>query len=109
MKNLKIQKKSKNILLLGGILLFILATNSFATATNLPWEGPLDKILKSLTGPVAKTVSILAVAAVGGMIAFGEMGSAIKKLLSVVFGITLIFAAATWVPSFFGFTGSALF
>lgn len=108
---MKTTKKStkRDLLPTVAILTVILAANAFGSATDLPWEGPLDKILKSLTGPVAKAVSILAVVGVGGMMAFGEMGSAIKKLLSVVLGIALIFAAATWVPTFFGFTGSALF
>ena len=41
--------------------------------------------------------------------AFGEAGSAMKRMLNIVFGISLVFAAVTWVPTFFGFTGSALF
>lgn len=101
--------KGKGKLILLSVFVILLSQTLLASGSDLPWEGPLDKILKSLTGPVAKTVAILAVVGVGGMMAFGEMGSAIKKLLSVVLGIALIFAAASWVPTFFGFTGSALF
>lgn len=89
--------------------MLILANISFASATDLPWEGPLDKLLKSFTGPVAKAVSIIAVVACGGMMAFGEAGSAMKRMLNIVFGISIVFAAVSWVPTFFGFTGSALF
>lgn len=104
----KFLKKNWQILLLLSVML-VLSSTSFASATDLPWEGPLDKLLKSFTGPVAKAVSIIAVVACGGMMAFGEAGSAMKRMLNIVFGISLVFAAVTWVPTFFGFTGSALF
>lgn len=97
----------KNKLLLLAVFL-ILATGAMASATNMPWEGPLDKLLKSLTGPVARTVIILALAGTGGTLAFGETPSAIKRMLQIVFGATIIFAAGSWGPTFFGFTGSAL-
>ena len=47
-------KKNKLLLL---TVFLILATGAMASATNMPWEVPLDKLLKSLTGPVARTVS----------------------------------------------------
>lgn len=98
-------KKNKLLLL---TVFLILATGTMASATNMPWEGPLDKLLKSLTGPVARTVIILALAGTGGTLAFGETPSAIKRMLQIVFGATIIFAAGSWGPTFFGFTGSAL-
>ena len=101
-------KKNWKLFLFVAIML-ILANISFASATDLPWEGPLDKLLKSFTGPVAKAVSIIAVVACGGMMAFGEAGSAMKRMLNIVFGISIVFAVVSWVPTFFGFTGSALF
>ena len=104
----KFLKKNWQILLLLSVML-VLSTTSFASATDLQWEGPLDKLLKSFTGPVAKAVSIIAVVACGGMMAFGEAGSAMKRMLNIVFGISIVFAAVSWVPTFFGFTGSALF
>ena len=60
-------KKNKLLLL---TVFLILATGAMASATNMPWEGPLDKLLKSLTGPVARTVIILALAGTGGTLAF---------------------------------------
>ena len=98
-------KKNKLLLL---TVFLILATGAMASATNMLWEGPLDKLLKSLTGPVARTVIILALAGTGGTLAFGETPSAIKRMLQIVFGATIIFAAGSWGPTFFGFTGSAL-
>lgn len=90
------------------LALLAVGVTVYATSTNMPWEGPLDKLLKSLTGPVARAVIILALAGTGGMLAFGEAGSAMKRMLQIVFGASVIFAAASWGPTFFGFTGSAL-
>lgn len=101
-----IKRHQKEILFVG--LFLIIALTGMASSTDMPWEGPLDKLLKSFTGPVAKTVSILALCACGGMMAFGEMGSAMKRMLNIVFGISVIFAASTWGLSFFGFSGSVL-
>lgn len=98
-------KKNKLLLL---TVFLILTTGAMASATNMPWEGPLDKLLKSLTGPVARTVIVLALAGTGGTLAFGETPSAIKRMLQIVFGASIIFAAGSWGPTFFGFTGSAL-
>lgn len=97
----------KNKLLLF-TMFFIFSTIAMATSTNMPWEGPLDKLLKSLTGPVARATIILSLAATGGALTFGETPSLIKKMLQIVLGATIIFAAGSWGPSFFGFTGSAL-
>ena len=85
-------KRSKFLLL---ATFFILSTVAMASATNMPWEGPLDKLLKSLTGPVARAVIILALAGTGGTLAFGETPSAIKKMLQIVFGASIIFAAGS--------------
>lgn len=103
----KFLKEKKGIILLGVAVLLISQTG-LASSSSMPWEGPLDKLLKSFTGPVAKTVGILAICACGGMMAFGEMGSAMKKMLNIVLGISIVFAASTWGLSFFGFSGSVL-
>lgn len=88
------------------LVMLILNQVGLASSSDMPWEGPLDKLLKSFTGPVAKTVGILAICACGGMMAFGEMGSAMKRMLNIVLGISIVFAASTWGLSFFGFSGS---
>lgn len=79
-----------------------------ATSTSMPWEGPLDKLVKSFTGPVARAIGVLAICTCGGMMAFGEMGSAMKKMLNIVLGLSIIFSAASWGLPFFGFSGSVL-
>lgn len=47
-----------------------------AGASGLPWEGPLAAVARSLTGPVALSISIIALMAAGGTLVFGgELGT----------------------------------
>ena len=40
----------------------------------MPWEGPLNKVLASFTGPVAKALCILAIVVTGFAFAFSDGG-----------------------------------
>jgi type IV secretory pathway VirB2 component (pilin) len=86
-------------------LLFFVATSAMAAGTGMPWEGPLNNLLNSLTGPVARVLGALAVVSVGIGLAFSEGGGAMRKFLWVVFGLSLAFAAVTWALPFLGFAG----
>lgn len=100
----------ENIGFLTIIILFIVLNQaSLASGVGLPFEGKLDKIMESITGPVAKSLAIIAVASCGLAMAFGEMGGVMKKMLNIVFGISIVFAAVNWVPSFFEFSGGVGF
>ena len=84
-------------------------TAAFASGTGMPWETPLQSILDSLTGPVAKAIAIIAIVLTGLGFAMGETGGTIRRLCGVVFGIAIAFAASQWGMSFFGFAGGAGF
>jgi type IV secretion system protein TrbC len=86
-------------------LFFVLPINVYATGTGLPWESPLEKILNSLTGPVAKVLGVIAIVIAGFGIAFGEAGSGMRKIFQIVLGLSIAFAASSLVVSLFGFTG----
>ena len=75
----------------------------------MPWEGPLDQILSSLSGPVARVVGVAAIIITGLSIAFGEGGGGMRKMLYVVFGLTIAFSATTFFLSFFGGAQGAAF
>ena len=77
-------------------------------ADGLPWETPLQKIGDSLNGPVAKIVGVCSIILTGLALAFGEAGGIVKKILQIVFGLTIAFTAATFFASFFGFTGGSI-
>ena len=77
----------------------------WAAGSDMPWEGPLEQIVDSLTGPVAKALGIIAIVALGFGFAFSEGGGALRRVLGVVLGISIAFAAAQFGLSFFGFAG----
>jgi len=89
-------------------LFFFMAT-AYASETGLPWEGPLEKILASLTGPVAKILGVIAIVIAGFGIAFGEAGSGMRRIFQVVLGLSIAFTASTLIVSLFGFSGGVTF
>lgn len=88
---------------------FGLVVNALATDTGLPWEGPLEKILASLTGPVAKVLGVLAIVIAGFGVAFGEAGGAMRRIFQIVLGLSIAFTASSLVVSLFGFSGGVAF
>lgn len=89
--------------------LLLAPTATFAAGVNMPWEGPLDQIVQSLTGPVAKGLGVLAIVSVGFAFAFSEGGSTLRRVLGIVLGLTIAFAAAQFGLNFFGFAGGLTF
>ena len=81
---------------------------AYAAGTNMPWEQPLTQILDSIQGPVAKVVSVIVIVATGLALAFGETSGGFRKLIQVVFGLSIAFAASSFFLSFFSFGGGAL-
>jgi len=83
--------------------------NCFAAgaSTGMPWESPLETILDSITGPVAKVFGVIAIVLVGLAVAYSEGGGVMKKILNVVMGLTICFSASTFFLGFFGY-GSGL-
>lgn len=84
-------------------------TAAFASGTGMPWETPLQNVLDSLTGPVAKAIAIIAIVLTGLGFAMGETGGTMRRLCGIVFGIAIAFAASQWGMTFFGFAGGAGF
>ena len=74
----------------------------------MPWEQPLQQILDSLTGPVAKIVGVIAITILGLALAFGETSGGLKRLIQIVFGLSIAFTASSFFLSFFSFGGGAL-
>jgi type IV secretory pathway VirB2 component (pilin) len=80
-----------------------------AAGAGMPWETPLNSLLNSLTGPIAKIAGVAAVVATGLGMAFSEGGSGMRKLVTVAFGLTIAFAATTFFLPLFGYAGGAAF
>jgi type IV secretion system protein TrbC len=102
-------KAQNRIAVLAALLTYgIAAAPAYATASNMPWEGPLQSILTSIQGPVAKIFAVLIIIITGLTLAFGDTSGGFRKLLQVVFGLTIAFAALSFFLGFFGFAGGAL-
>lgn len=80
-----------------------------AAGAGMPWETPLNSLLNSLTGPIAKIAGVAAVVITGLGMAFSEGGSGMRKLVTVAFGLTIAFAATTFFLPLFGYAGGAAF
>ena len=91
------------------VALGLAAAPAFAAGSGMPWEGPLDQILTSLSGPVARVIGVAAIIVTGLGIAFGEGGGGMRKMLWVVFGLTIAFSATSFFLSFFGGAQGAAF
>ena len=75
---------------------------------GLPWEAPLQQIQESITGPVAATIALAAVAIAGGMLIFGgELNDFARRLIYVVL-VAGILLGATQIIALFGSTGATI-
>ena len=116
MKKLKFIKNiftyGQNKILNFSILFFLGCNQAFAMGMDqggdMPWEGPLQKIMDSLTGPGARILAVLVIVMAGFGIAFGESGSGVRRLLQIVMGLAIVFGAASIVASLFGGDSSGI-
>ena len=81
---------------------------AYAAGSNMPWEQPLNQILQSVQGPVAKVISVIIIIVTGLTLAFGETAGGFRRLIQIVFGLSIAFAASSFFLSFFQFGGGAL-
>ncbi len=88
--------------------LFFLATPAHAGGSSMPWEAPLQSILESIEGPVAKIVAVIIIIVAGLSLAFGDTSGGFRRLIQIVFGLSIAFAASSFFLSFFSFGGGAL-
>ncbi len=86
----------------------VLAGTAHASGSNMPWEQPLQQILDSVQGPVAKIIAVIIIITTGLTLAFGETAGGFRRLIQIVFGISIAFAASSFFLSFFSFGGGAL-
>jgi len=100
----------KQIVRVGAMALAILALAgpAYAAGSGMPWEGPLEQIVDSITGPVARAAAVIAIVIAGVTIIFSEGGGGVRKLAFVGLGIAIMFAAVSFFLDFFGFAGGAV-
>ncbi|MDA8449204.1 TrbC/VirB2 family protein [Acidovorax sp. GBBC 3332] len=90
------------------VLLLGLAGAAQAAGSSMPWEGPLQSILESIQGPVARIVAVIIIISTGLALAFGDTSGGFRKLIQIVFGLSIAFAASSFFLSFFSFSGGAV-
>jgi type IV secretory pathway VirB2 component (pilin) len=90
------------------MLTVVFGSRTWAAGTNMPWEQPLTQILDSVQGPVAKIISVIIITVTGLTLAFGETSGGFRRLIQIVFGLSIAFAASSFFLSFFSFAGGAL-
>ncbi len=98
---------AKHGLLLAALMLLLVGT-AHAAGSSMPWEGPLQSILDSIQGPVARIVAVIIIISTGLALAFGDTSGGFRKLIQIVFGLSIAFAASSFFLSFFSFSGGAI-
>jgi type IV secretory pathway VirB2 component (pilin) len=82
--------------------------SAWAAGSNMPWEQPLNQILQSVEGPVAKILAVIIIIVTGLSLAFGDTSGGFRRLIQIVFGLSIAFAASSFFLSFFSFGGGVL-
>lgn len=99
----------KNNLMFVLFLVLVVASPMFAdglssasTGGGLPWEGAMSKIVKSITGPVAFGISVIAIVGAGaGLIFGGEISGFLKSVMILALVIGMIVAATSVLNGLF--------
>lgn len=89
-------------------IMVMAAVPAHASGSSMPWEAPLQSILESIEGPVAKIVAVIIIIATGLALAFGDTSGGFRRLIQIVFGLSIAFAASSFFLSFFSFGGGVL-
>ena len=96
------------ILAIALVFVVLTAAPACAAGSSMPWEQPLQQILQSIEGPVSKIVAVIIIIVTGLTLAFGDTAGGFRRLIQVVFGLSIAFAASSFFLSFFSFGGGAL-
>ena len=90
------------------VIAVMTAPAAHASGSSMPWEAPLQSILESIEGPVAKIIAVIIIIITGLTLAFGDTSGGFRRLIQIVFGLSIAFAASSFFLSFFSFGGGAL-
>lgn len=88
-------------------ILALSASAAYAAGSGMPWEAPLTQILESIEGPVARIVAVIIIIITGLSLAFGDTSGGFRRLVQIVFGLSIAFAATSFFLAFFSFGGGA--
>jgi type IV secretion system protein TrbC len=100
--------KNRALVPLAMVAAALLSGQARAAGSGMPWEEPLQQVLESVQGPVAKIVAVIIIITTGLTLAFGETAGGFRRLIQIVFGLSIAFAASSFFLTFFQFAGGAL-
>lgn len=106
MKDVTLRRAIESTAVTFGSLVISPAAN--AAGSNMPWEQPLNQILQSVEGPVAKILAVIIIIVTGLTLAFGDTSGGFRRLIQIVFGLSIAFAASSFFLAFFSFGGGVL-
>lgn len=86
-------------LALGVVAAWSTAAAAATSGPAMPWDGPLQTILSSLSGTVAHILITVAVIVTGLVFAFTEHGSGARRLFGVAFGGALALGALSFMTA----------
>jgi type IV secretion system protein TrbC len=99
------------LLLLALVVLALLHPDTAHAASaggNLPWDGPLTTLRTDITGPVAFTISLLAMVAAGAALVFGgEINEFVRRIIMLVLVASFI-VGVTNLASALGISGAVV-
>lgn len=101
---------NRHSLLLAALLVAVIfPALAHASGSGMPWESWLQKVLDSISGPVAKIIGAIVIILSGLGAASGEGGAGTRKWVTVAFGLSIAFTATSFFLSFLGFSGGVAF
>lgn len=75
----------------------------------MPWEGPLQTIKNSLTGPVAGYIALIAIMICGAILIFGgDISGFARNLVNVVLACAVILGASSIITNLFPAAGAVI-
>jgi len=101
-------RSTANTAMIGLVVALAMSSAAKASGASMPWEAPLQSILQSIEGPVAKIVAVIIIIVTGLTLAFGDTNGGFRRLIQIVFGLSIAFAASSFFLSFFSFGGGAV-
>ncbi|HHY0626467.1 TrbC/VirB2 family protein [Vibrio parahaemolyticus] len=101
----KVKRTAHQVVFSASIGLCSFAAN--ASSTGLPWESPLERIVDSITGPVAFGASALGIVAGSvGLIFGGELDGFIRTIMMIGLVVAVIVGAINLLTMLFGVSGA---
>jgi type IV secretion system protein TrbC len=98
----------RNLVLATTAFVVVQSSSAFAAGSGMPWEAPLTQVLESIEGPVARIVAVIIIIITGLSLAFGDTSGGFRRLVQIIFGLSIAFAATSFFLAFFSFGGGAL-